>query len=583
MVTVRRYTGRVEENPLPNTDRNIRPQQLLDASYGSPMSEAGRFQGAQLERFGIGLRQFGSDLKRVEDEREKEALKFDKSVVRQRENEDRTWAREYLVDQYSKYQGEQAIKSDDDQLSVYERTKQALVDRRRERLKDLDTEQQREIYQVVFDDIEQRALSDTSLFVRKANDQLEKQSYLASAESKFEDIIANRNDDKRIATDLDLAERDLKNYYRGMPKEFVDVQLQNYHDKVHKGVVSAFIIDKDPVEAWNYYRANEKEISSPVKLELEANLKSATLEHLTRIKSRELQIDQKYKTFSERLEAVKDITSPLADDMELQKRVREQLLADHDLENKIKVEDHRKYFESKIEEINNAETLGKALEIARSAIGSDETKLRKIAQDIFTSGSIQTDKETYYRLKTLPYEEFTKIDLLKYRHLLGNTEFKELVNLQLKEQKDQKPVRVRTNLAMANDALEAVGLYDDRRDKSRSERRQRFFTDLEERLLQIQTKTGKEPDSTEVKQEINDLLIEFYEKSWFPFFRDEKRKFEINTPEERGDSQYTPKERPKKLPQNANWSWDFDGWVFDYEGKKYVYRNKKVFLIPEDR
>jgi hypothetical protein len=585
MPTVKKYTERVEERPLSGPSVSQRSQQLVPDAYGSPMAEAGQYFGKQVERFGAGIGELALGLNKYQ---KTEAEKYDRSVIRQRESEDRTWAREFLTSQYENYKGENAIKAADDGLSVYERTKQTVEKHKRERLKNLDNEQQRSFYGVIFNDIEQRMLADSTAWVRNANTELEKQSYLASAESKYEDIIANRDDDKRIAADLDLAERDLKNYLTGAPAEFVAVELQNYRDKVHYGIVQSYVKEKNPTKAWEYFQSNQKDISAPVKAEAQETLKNASLEYVTRLKTRELQIDPKFKTFKEKLDAVNTLQAENVDSLELQKRVKEKLLADYSVEKQLKIDQEHAVFETSVEAINNTRTYAEALEIARAAKGSDELKLRKIANDVFGSGGIQTDWTEYRDLQLMPYSEFIAVDLLKFRHVLADTEFKELVRIQAKEKNDQKPVRVRTNLAMANDALESVGLYEDKKSRSRSEQRVSFFADFESRLDEIQEKTGKEPTTTEAKEAINDLLLEFYEKSripaWVPFVgKDEKLKFEINAPEERADTEYVPAERPAELPKNAKWNWGLNGWMFDYEGKNYVLKNKKVYLIPGDK
>jgi hypothetical protein len=168
---------------------------------------------------------------------------------------------------------------------------------------------------------------------------------------------------------------------------------------------------------------------------------------------------------------------------------------------------------------------------------------------------IDTDWGLYYKLKKMPHEEFVKEDLLKYRAKMADSQFKELVDLQVKEQKDQKVSRVRSLTAMANDALESAGMVEQKKNQERSQRRDLFFNEFEKEVARFE-EGGKKISNQEAQKILDSLLIKSVDKM---FDKWDKYAFE------------TGGERPTDLPENGHWSTKYNAWVVEKNGKTYRY------------
>lgn len=169
--------------------------------------------------------------------------------------------------------------------------------------------------------------------------------------------------------------------------------------------------------------------------------------------------------------------------------------------------------------------------------------LRSYQKTLAGGESIETDWALYYNLKTratteATIGEFSKTDLMQYRHKLGDTEFKELVGLQAGfrkgEVKDQDKINgYRTTKQIVDDSLASVGIDPTpRHGKTEAQQVARFRRIVDEYVLQYSSQHNRPPPTKEVQQFVDGLLIKGKVPGSGIFWDSKKFAFELN-PDER--------------------------------------------------
>jgi hypothetical protein len=136
----------------------------------------------------------------------------------------------------------------------------------------------------------------------------------------------------------------------------------------------------------------------------------------------------------------------------------------------------------------------------------------------------------------MPREQFADENLLKYRPVLGDAEFKELSTLQAGIRKgDAKALKqldgYRTDAQIVNDGLAAVGIKPTGGSTSNKERVNQFRKQVDHEIVKLQEKTGKKATSDEVQAIVDSLLIKGVTQAGV-LWDTKKRRFELEPGEE---------------------------------------------------
>ena len=320
--------------------------------------------------------------------------------------------------------------------------------------------------------------------------------------------------------------------------------------QLHIGVINDMSV-KNAAEAKKYYEDHKEEIDGLERAKVENHIKELGVKQASQTNA--INIFSPGKTLTQMQAEVDKLPSDERDaTMQYIKERYNQFKIDRD-------ESERRAINDAWEIVTNNPTLdsipvGVPGQHKKYMIDYVEAKQKAALKK---QADIETDWDEYYRLKRMPHDEFVKVDLLKVKSRMSDTEFKDLVNLQVNEKKEQRETRVRTLNSMANDALEAVGLVEQKKNKGRSDKRKAFFEAFESEVSRFE-ENGKKITNEDATKILDNLLIKQVEKSWY----------------QPGDDVYTFEVKnidPSKLPEGVKWSEKYNSWVKEYNGQVYKY------------
>jgi hypothetical protein len=283
------------------------------------------------------------------------------------------------------------------------------------------------------------------------------------------------SDPSTIETELSVInEAILDQYGKTMTPEFISNEMRNQESDLHKGVVNAILLKGDEQGAESYYTAKKDRIAAEDRGAIEAKIK----QH-----GEQLQKERKEKLEMAALNV--------------------------------------------IEETKDFDSLPKNVIAALDA--STRSAYRSYADRLSKGEQVETDWGVYYGLKNMAAdggkarEAFVGTNLNQHRDRLADSEYKELVNLQMKhrsgEDVDKTLGGYRTRTQIVEGALNESGISKKDSNKDTIGRFQRM---VDERVLERQKQTGKPVADEEFQQIVDNLLIKVVVKDGGVGFFDKK-------------------------------------------------------------
>jgi len=419
----------------------------VPAGPSGPVADNSLFSSAayvsqQVEKFGKGISSVATDMANAN---RIERAKYLKSSVRKMESEDADWWRATYAEQVQTYKGGEAVKGPDG-LSIDERMDKLSKERFAARTSEMQDPDQKDMYTMTHESQRKQFLTQALNYRMQQNEVFEKATLEGAIEQNVQAIIYGKGDDKVIAAQIGQLEQNVKALHKGMPKEYVDVQVQNAKDKAYSAVIAQYLDEHKPEDGWAFFNANKDAMSDPVKADMKLKLEKGSLEVQADLIARQINADRLSGklTEAEALEQAGSVERDATYDPDLRKRTKEILKGIINEERELKkLADDAKY-QSGVDYIlnlegsggTNASKLASAIAyIDKNFEGTKRSTLRSAASSMYgpKGGEVEDTTGAYESARMLAAtqpEEFMKLNLHeKYFHKMSKANLNKLVDL----------------------------------------------------------------------------------------------------------------------------------------------------------
>lgn len=334
----------------------------------------------------------------------------------------------------------------------------------------------------------------------------------------------------------------------GWSPQTTQLMVQQARSDTHSAIVDRMLANGQDLEAKKYFEANKASFTSKDITGVEKSLEAGSLLGETQRKATSI-MDQHGGSMKSAIDAARQIEDPKVQEetvKEIKTRFAEQDAVKRDTEERV--------FKGAADAVETTKQRPPANVWARlsleqrKALDSRLDQLRRGIQP-------ETDWTLYSDLKLMAAnpatkEKFLQTDVTTYRSKLGDTEYKEIVNLHVGARNgDAKTNKLldgyRTNQEIVNTALNQIGV--DPSPKAGSDdatKVAQFRKKVDDEIIQTQQRTGKEVSTSDVQKIVENLTVESVtNRGWF--FDTKKRVFEL-APEDAVDfdvDQVPPKEK----------------------------------------
>lgn len=363
------------------------------------------------------------------------------------------------------------------------------------------------------------------------------------------------NDPIRIQQSLDRQQIEIAKHAdrNGLPPEWVQSKMQDAVSKTQSGVVNRMLDLGDDRKAKAYFDEHKEQFSGQDVGHMEKMLEEGSIRGESTRKSDA--IVAQGLSMSQAMEQVKKIEDPKIRDA-TSDRVRQDF--------QIKEAARRDHVEKLHIEAGNI--LDKTPDVSKIpfqqwnqfSVG-EKAQLKQYAKTKSEGDQPKTNWGEYYDLKSLASnpetaKDFAQTDLYsQYRNKMGDSEFKELVNIQTAMRNGKSPKELdgyRTNQQIVNDSLIQAG-YDTGANASKSQKASvaGFKRNVDEQVAELEKRNGKKATNAEIQNISDSLLVKTVTDKGF-IWDTTKRAFEL-TGGDKPDISYKdiPKGEKKKIEE----------------------------------
>lgn len=302
------------------------------------------------------------------------------------------------------------------------------------------------------------------VFMEKGKYELEVTDNAIKAEQ--DNAILNYHDPEKVAQSLELQKSLLVDHAQknGKSAEWLQQQTALITGKTHEGIINRMIQNGNDMEAKNYFEAHKDEMSGSDIGQMEKVV------HAASTKAEAVRItDELMAKYSNMGDALKDPRVKKLEDEDLRLALEDRIQNQYGVKERaraMKAENLLRNATDIVEKSGDYTKVPPQI-VAQLDMGQRRT-LQAYAKAVSEGDQIATDWSRYYELKTMASSpelanKFAQTNLLTERMRLGNTEFKELMNLQTsmrnkdgKSDDELKGIRTRTQII--NDALAAADI-----------------------------------------------------------------------------------------------------------------------------
>jgi hypothetical protein len=373
--------------------------------------------------------------------------------------------------------------------------------------------------------------------------QFEDQTIKAGIDTARNDGVLNYYNPAKVADSIKLQESLVMKAAAGKPPALVQAEMQSVRSSTHAEIVSRMLSNGQDLDAKKHFEANQAMFTADDTRKLEGALREGSVrgESQRQASSIMASAGQDMKTAISAARAIKDPGVQEATVREVKLRFAENEAAKRDADEK-NVHDVFNFITENKKQVDANRFANLSPEAKRSAEAWLE-HVRKGTQP-------ETDWNLYTDLKmqaATPQmrEKFLQTNIYQYRTLMADTEYKEMVGIwtALKKGDEDKAKELdgyRTNNMIVDDTLSAAGINQ----KKHAEKVNLFRKSVDEKVIELQQKTGKKATNEEVQGIVDSLIVPGTVPGTgiLGFFQTKRRAFEAKEGEK---LEFNPKDIPR--------------------------------------
>jgi hypothetical protein len=353
--------------------------------------------------------------------------------------------------------------------------------------------------------------------VSKEMDRYEAEELKGFLSNSVNTAILNANDPKRVFAELGAAEAALRTHGKntGMGPEAIERSVLALQTETHGGVIERLLANEQDKAAKVYFE--EAKGAGQISGEAVANIEKALEEGALRGESQRQsdKIIASGGTLSEQRAAARAIEDPKLRDQVMQRIEHEATVKERETR---EMEDAR--FNSAYNTMEKAGGNIRAIPPAQRAAMSpgEKSAIRSESERITRGVPVKTDLPTYYGLMERAGDDpanFVTENLLRYRHLLDDTEFKQLTNIQASIKAGNREAASKqglgdflTNKEIVDNTLLQYGITPSGKDQTKEEQAAtiQFQRTLQTLVSEEAARTNKKPDDKWIQQAADRIL-----------------------------------------------------------------------------
>lgn len=360
-------------------------------------------------------------------------------------------------------------------------------------------------------------------------------AYVSQAQKTAADSFM---DNDKVQKSLIIQEGQIRQYgdRHGVPKELTDARVAENISKTHTAVLEQMLLNKAGNVAQEYYQNNSEAINPDQRIKIKQAIDKEVVSGEADRKANELFAkyskpnSEGYYNSNAAFEDAKDIK-----DDDLRKETQDKLHLMFTRQNLEQRATNQQNYQLASKMTEQGQPLPKIL--TQGLTPTQNKALTSRQKQINAGVQPNTDWTTYYNLKSMAADnknEFSAENLLEYRHVLADSEFKELTGLQGQIVKNDPSAQThlngfRTTNQLVNDTLMSAGINVKSKDANNQKRVSDFKRKVDEHIQILQDQTGKKAKSEDVQKIVDNLLITAIKKrpGMAGIFDREKKAFEV--------------------------------------------------------
>lgn len=359
----------------------------------------------------------------------------------------------------------------------------------------------------------------------------------AAIQNRLNEALANYTDPAAVGSAVAETRAIITDFGRrhGVGSDVLKQQTAAAVSRVHAGVIDRMLANGNDLAASNYYKAAKPEVTGADAVQLEKALEEGSLRGESQRQADAIVAAAPSRSAA--LEEVRKITDPKVRDA-TENRVN-QFFSEKSQADRETGEANMLNATNIVDKTGSVYQIPPALWTTFTV--GERAQLKEYAKQRAKGEPVATDWATYYDLESLASSDatrdrFLRTNLLGYRARLGDTEFKQLVDLQASLRRgDEKAAAtlggIRTTQQVVSDGLAAVGIDPTPKPGSDdAERGALFRRQVDQAAAQLEAQTNKKPTATDMQGIVDNLLVKGVTSAggffgWLGFHKD-VRQFE---------------------------------------------------------
>lgn len=345
------------------------------------------------------------------------------------------------------------------------------------------------------------------------------------------DAVLGYGDDAITQDKIKLQEAAYLQTASGKPPALVELEMRDIKSKTHRAIIERMLDNNDDINAQKHFEKYKADFTGSDIDDVEKSLKDGVLLGSSQRKSDE--IFSSTNNLGAALDEARKIEDPKLRE-ETTRRVKDRYAMKklaQDQEN----ESNHQLAGNILDKTGDTDKIPR--NIWNKFTVAEKSSLASYAKNKREGKDVVTDWESYYDLKTMAStpetkNKFLQTNIMTMRDKLGNTEFKELINLQASLRKgDPKAEKLldgyRTDSDIIHTSLKEAGINPSAKPGSaQAVQVSQFKRSLDQKVISFQEATGKKPNSKDLQGMVDELMVKSISSKGI-FFDSKKRLFEL--------------------------------------------------------
>ena len=369
----------------------------------------------------------------------------------------------------------------------------------------------------------------------KESEEFEDQTVESSLAAHREDAVLNYTDMNKVRQSmLGQEEQIMKHAQRkGLPAQWVKLKVKDAESKTHSGIIKKYLADGNDTAAEQYFKANQDGFTAGDLEDVQTDLQEGVLRGKS-MRASDVLFNKYQNSMSQAVSEARKIEDPRLRD-ETISRLKDNYALKEKADNE-RVENLHRSATDIIDQTGSVDKI--PAEQWKQFSLSERSALKSYAKAKAEGAGIATDWAKYYELKIeMPRDEFINTNLVKYKPVLGDAEFKELSTLQAGLRKgDSRSSKqldgYRTDAQIVNDALAAAGYKTGSgASTAQKEKVNQFRKQVDDEVVRLQEQTKRKASNQEIQSIVDSLMIKGVTQAGI-LWDTKKRRFELDPGEE---------------------------------------------------